>query len=102
VPISTYNITYKVINNSSFKHLDASYLDNYKKGVRIKDIVQPQVEVPIGLVTDGFIASISCTGYGAKDSLASIELQIFQNGDMVVSNVVYGLNPSLAVSYVVE
>lgn len=101
-PKPTYNITYKLITNTDFTHLDASYLDKSSVGVRKKDIVQRQVDVPIGLVRKGFVASISSTGYGAKDSLASIELQIFKNDSLVVSDIALGRNPSLAVSYVVE
>jgi len=102
VPKPTYNITYKLIANADFTHLDASYLDKTNVGIHQKDIGGKQIEIPIGLVAEGFVASISSTGYGAKDSLASIELQIYSNGALVSKGMAHGINPSLAVSYLVE
>ncbi len=101
-PKPTYNITYKLITNAHFQHLDASYLNRTHVGVIKKDIQQQQMDMPIGAVASGFVASISSTGYGAKDSLASIELQIFKNGELVAQEKTFGLNPSIAVSYLVE
>lgn len=101
-PKPTYNITYRLITNAHFQHLDACYLNRTNVGVIKKDILQQQVDMPIGVVVSGFVASISTTGYGAKDSLAMIELQIFKNGELVAQEKTYGLNPSIAVSYVVE
>ena len=101
-PIPTYSITYKLITNAEYEHLDASYLDRTNKGILKKDIKQKQVVIPIGVVSKGYVASISSTGFGAKDSLATIELQIFRDDSLVVDKVVMGANPSLAVSYAVE
>jgi len=98
----TYTLTYKLIANSAFKHLDASYLDESGHAIRRKDILEDSVEISLGPVFEGFVASISSTGYGATDSLAKIELQIFSNNVLVEHRFAVGPNPSLAINYVVE
>lgn len=95
-------ISYKLISTFSFEHLDVSYLTANNAGKRQKNIKQNPLEIPIGFVHSGFIASISSTGYGANDSLAKIELQIFENGVLVASRQISGANPSLAISYIVD
>ncbi|HHB80043.1 MAG TPA: hypothetical protein ENK85_12490 [Saprospiraceae bacterium] len=101
-PEQPHQIAYKLITNSVFDHLDVSYLDRFEKGVTKKDLIQKVMDIPIGLVSAGYIASISSTGYGAKDSTATLELQIIENGKVVAHQVAMGKSPSVAVSYVVE
>ncbi len=95
-------LSYKISSNTLFKHLDASYLNAKKQGIVVQDITDSTLILPIGEVFPDFIGSISCTGYGASDSMAMFKLQILMDGKMVAADSIYGRNPSLAISYIVE
>ena len=95
-------ISYKIITQSTFQYLDAAYGDVHDEVIRKAQIGKEEIIFPLGKVYHGFISSISCTGYGAKNGNGSIELQILLNGLVVEHQTIEGKNPSLAISYRIE
>lgn len=95
-------ISYKIIAQSTYQHLDAAYVGVHNEVIRLAQIEKKEITIPLGKVHHGFISSISCTGYGARNENGSIELQILHNGLVVEQQTVEGKNPSLAISYRIE
>ncbi|GEM_PF-4260374 len=102
-------LTYELVAKPVFKKFHAVYLDARKQAHTVNEASEKAVQYDIGAVPDGFVASMSATGYEAADSSAYIIISILMHGmnadtgmTLVARDTAIGPNPSLTVSYVVS